>query len=54
MNTRVPRAEAVRACTVRQMTLAPAKHEKAAIYEVNLRISNGCRIARAVWQRSNS
>ena len=31
---------AVRACTVRCLTLGPAEHEKVAIYIVNQRISN--------------
>ena len=30
----------VRACTIRLLNLGPAKHEKAAIYAVNQRISN--------------
>ena len=30
----------VRACTIRFLNLGPAKHEKAAIYAVNQRISN--------------
>ena len=30
----------VRACTIRLLNLGPAKHEKAAIYVVNQRISN--------------
>ena len=30
----------VRACTIRLLTLEPAKHEKEAIYVVNQRISN--------------
>ena len=30
----------VRACTIRLLNLGPAKHEKAAIYEVNQRIPN--------------
>ena len=32
--------KAVRACTIRCLTLGPAKHEKVAIYVVNQRISN--------------
>ena len=47
-------AKTVRACTIRVLTLGPAKHEKAAIYAVNPRISNVYRIAGAVLQRSNS
>ena len=34
--------------------LGTAKHEEVAIYEVNLRIPNVCRIAGATKQRSNS
>ena len=34
----------VRACTIRLLNLGPAKHEEVAIYEVNLRIPNVCRI----------
>ena len=37
--------KAVRACTIRLLNLGPAKHEKVAIYAVNQRISNVCRIA---------
>ena len=44
----------VRACTIRFLNLGPAKHEKVAIYVVNQRISNVCRIAGAASQRSNS
>ena len=44
----------VRACTIRLLNLGPAKHEKVAIYVVNQRISNVCRIAGAALQRSNS
>ena len=36
------------------LNLGPAKHEKVAIYAVNQRISNVCRIAGAALQRSNS
>ena len=43
----------VHACMIRGWTLAPAKHEKVAIYAINLRISNVCRIAEVVKQRSN-
>ena len=39
---------------IRFLTLGPAKHEKVAIYVVNQRISNVCRIAGAALQRSNS
>ena len=46
--------KAVRACTIRLLNLGPAKHEKVAIYVVNQRISNVCRIAGAASQRSNS
>ena len=35
----------VRACTESLMTLGPAKHEKVAIYAVNQRISNVCRVS---------
>ena len=38
---------------IRGWTLVPAKHEKVAIYAINLRISNVCRIAKVVKQRSN-
>lgn len=44
----------VRACTIKHLNLGPAKHEEVAIYEVNLRIPNVCRIAGATKQRSNS
>ena len=46
--------KAVHACMIRLLNLGPAKHEKAAIYVVNQRISNVCRIAGAASQRSNS
>ena len=46
--------KAVHACMIRLLNLGPAKHEKVAIYVVNQRISNVCRIARAASQRSNS
>ena len=46
--------KAVRACTIRLLNLGHAKHEKAAIYAVNQRILNVCRIAGAALQRSNS
>ena len=46
--------KAVHACMIRLFTLGPAKHEKVAIYVVNQRISNVCRIAGAASQRSNS
>ena len=32
--------KAVRACTIKLLTLGPAKHEKVAIYAVNQRIPN--------------
>ena len=38
---------------IRGWTLVPAKHEKVAIYAINLRISNVCWIAEVVKQRSN-
>ena len=44
----------VRACTIRLLNLGSAKHEKVAIYAVNQRISNVCRIAGVALQRSNS
>ena len=44
----------VHACMIRLLNLGPAKHEKVAIYVVNQRISNVCRIAGAASQRSNS
>ena len=46
--------KAVHACMIRLLTLGSAKHEKVAIYVVNQRISNVCRIAGAASQRSNS
>ena len=46
--------KAVHACMIRLLNLGPAKHEKVAIYVVNQRISNVCRIAGAALQRSNS
>ena len=45
--------KAVHACMIRLLNLGPAKHEKVAIYAINLRISNVCRIAKVVKQRSN-
>ena len=36
--------KAVHACMIRLLNLGPAKHEKVAIYAVNQRISNVCRI----------
>ena len=39
--------KAVHACMIRLLNLGPAKHEKVAIYVVNQRISNVCRIAGA-------
>ena len=46
--------KAVHACMIRLLNLGPAKHEKVAIYVVNQRISNVCRIAGVASQRSNS
>ena len=46
--------KAVHACMIRLLNLGPAKHEKVAIYVVNQRILNVCRIAGAASQRSNS
>ena len=46
--------KAVRDCTIRLLNLGHAKYEKVAIYAVNQRISNVCRIAGAASQRSNS
>ena len=37
--------KAVHACMIRLLNLGPAKHEKVAIYAVNQRLSNVCRIA---------
>ena len=37
--------KAVYACIIRLLNLGPAKHEEVAIYLVNLRIPNVCRIA---------
>ena len=51
---RFPSSKAVRACTKRLLNLEIVKHEKAAIYAVNQRISNVYRIAGAALQRSNS
>ena len=45
---------AVHACMIRHLNLRPAKHEEVAIYIVNQRIPNVCRIARVAKQRSNS
>ena len=53
-DARVKRSKAVHACMIRLLNLGPAKHEKVAIYVVNQRISNVCRIAGAASQRSNS
>mgnify|MGYP004454613167 FL=1 len=39
--------KAVRVYTIRLLNLGHAKHEKVAIYAVNQRISNVCRIAGA-------
>ena len=36
----------VLACKIRHLNLGPAKHEEVAIYAVNMRIPNVCRIAR--------
>ena len=41
------KGHAFHACMIRLLNLGPAKHEKAAIYIVNQRISNVCRIAGA-------
>ena len=46
--------KAVHACMIRLLNLGPGKHEKAAIYAVNQRILNVCRIEGAALQRSNS
>ena len=57
VNMRIPESKgqkAVHACMIRLLNLGPAKHEEVAIYEVNLRIPNVCRIAGAAKQRSNS
>ena len=50
---RLSNSEAVRACTIKLLNLKVAKHEKVAIYGVNQRISNVCRIAGAAKLRSN-
>ena len=50
---RLSNSEAVRACTIKLLNLKVAKHEKVAIYEVNQRISNVCRIVRAAKLRNN-
>ena len=39
----------VHACMKRLLNLGPAKHEEIAIYEVNQRILNVCRIIRAAF-----
>ena len=39
----------VHACMKRLLNLGPAKHEEVAIYEVNQRILNVCRIVRAAF-----
>ena len=39
--------KAVRACTIKLLNLGDAKYEKVAIYVVNQRISNVCRITGA-------
>ena len=39
--------KAVHSCMIRLLNLGPAKHEKVAIYVVNQRISNVCRITGA-------
>ena len=44
LDTRVKRTKAVRACTIKHLFLEPAKHEEVAIYIVNQRIPNVCRI----------
>ena len=44
---------AVHACMIRLLDLGPAKHEEAAIYVVNQRIPNVCRIAGTAKQWSN-
>ena len=46
--------KAVRACTIKLLILGHAKHEEVAIYAVNQRIPNVCRIAEVAKQRSNS
>ena len=43
----IPVSKAVRACTIRLLSLGHAKYEKVAIYAVNQRISNIWRIAGA-------
>ena len=45
--------KAVRACTIKLLNLGPAKYEEVAIYAVNQRILNVCRIAGAAKLRSN-
>ena len=50
---KVKSSKVVRACTIRLLTLGPAKHEKEAIYVVNQRIRM-FEIAGAALQRSNS
>ena len=39
----------VHACMKRLLNLGPAKHEEVAIYEVNQRILNVCRIIRVAF-----
>ena len=45
---------AVHACMIRYLSFWAAKHKEVAIYAVNQRIPNVCRIAGAAKQRSNS
>ena len=44
-NIMMPGSKAVHACMIRLLNLGSVKHEKIAIYVVNQRISNVCRIA---------
>ena len=39
----------VHACMIRLLNLGPPKHKEVAIYEVNQRIPNVCRIVRAAF-----
>lgn len=43
----------VHACMIRHLNFGPAKHEEAAIYAVNQRIPNVCRIVGVAKQRNN-
>ena len=46
--------KAVHTCMIRLLNLRPAKHEEVAIYIVNLRIPNVCRIVRVCFATEQS